>query len=205
MNSNSFLISAALIFSLLSSNSPTSILAQINTPCSPSMLSSVTGCTSFLTGGGSFPTSDCCGALKSLTGTGMDCLCLIVTAGVPISIPINQTLAISLPRACGIPGVPVQCKASAAPLPTPGPASFGPTTSPTDSQTSDPEGSASFRPPTSPTTSQTPNDKDLSGSGNGGDPMGFAPPPPSSSPSSSHSLKLSYLLFAFAFTIIKFI
>jgi len=110
MNSNSFLISAALIFSLLSSNSPTSILAQINTPCSPSMLSSVTGCTSFLTGGGSFPTSDCCGALKSLTGTGMDCLCLIVTAGVPISIPINRTLAISLPRACGIPGVPVQCK-----------------------------------------------------------------------------------------------
>ncbi|XP_020868615.1 non-specific lipid-transfer protein-like protein At5g64080 [Arabidopsis lyrata subsp. lyrata] len=204
MNSNIFLISAALIFSLLS-NSPISILAQINTPCSPTMLSSVTGCMSFLTGGGSSPTSDCCGALKSLTGTGMDCLCLIVTASVPINIPINRTLAISLPRACGMPGVPVQCKASAAPLPAPGPASFGPTTSPTDSQTSDPEGSASFGPPTSPTTSQNPNDQDYSGSGNGGDTMGFGPPPPSASSSSSHSLKLSRLLFAFVLMIIKFI
>lgn len=105
-----FCLISALIFSSLLSNSPILILAQISTPCSPTMLSSVTGCMSFLTGGGSSPTSDCCEALKSLTGTGLDCLCLIVTASVPINIPINRTLAISLPRACGMPGVPVKCK-----------------------------------------------------------------------------------------------
>ncbi|KAJ0245016.1 Non-specific lipid transfer protein GPI-anchored 21 [Hirschfeldia incana] len=134
MDPRSCLISALIFLSLLS-NSPILILAQISTPCSPAMLSSVTGCMSFLTGGGSSPTSDCCEALKSLTGTGLDCLCLIVTASVPINLPINRTLAISLPRACGMPGVPVKCKASAAPLPAPGPVSLGPTTPPTETPT----------------------------------------------------------------------
>lgn len=106
MDLKCFLISA-LIFSRLSNSPILMSFAQINTPCSPTMLSSVTGCMHFLTGGASSPTSDCCGALKSLTGTGMDCLCLIVTANVPLDLPINQTQAISLPRACGI---PVQCE-----------------------------------------------------------------------------------------------
>ncbi|CAH2038845.1 unnamed protein product [Thlaspi arvense] len=189
----------ALIFSLLSS-SPILIVAQINTPCSPTMLSSVTGCMNFLTGSGNSPTSDCCEALKSLTGTGVDCLCLIVTAGVPLNLPINRTLAISLPRACGMPGVPVKCKASAAPLPAPGPASLGPTASPTDTQT--PEGPASFGPTTSPTSSITPNDQDFPGSGIGGDPT--ASTPSASLPSSSHSLKPLLLLFALlAFEMIR--
>lgn len=106
MDLKCFLISA-LIFSRLSNSPILMSFAQINTPCSPTMLSSVTGCMHFLTGGASSPTSDCCGALKSLTGTGMDCLCLIVTANVPLDLPINRTQAISLPRACGI---PVQCE-----------------------------------------------------------------------------------------------
>ncbi|RID48976.1 hypothetical protein BRARA_I05447 [Brassica rapa] len=167
MDPKSFLISA-LIFSLLSNSPILMSLAQINTPCSPTMLSSATaGCMSFLMGGASSPTSDCCRALKTLTGTSMDCLCLIVTANVPLDLPINRTLAISLPRACG---VPVQCK---------GPASFGPATSPTSSM--DPDG--------------MPDDTDVSGPRNGGDPR--EPPKTSaSSPSSSLSLKLSLLLFA---------
>ncbi|KAL8100788.1 hypothetical protein AgCh_032871 [Apium graveolens] len=59
----------------------------------------------------------------------MDCACLIVTGNVPFSLPINRTLAISLPKACraaGVKGVPVQCKASGVPLPAPGPVLFGP-------------------------------------------------------------------------------
>ncbi|ESQ36378.1 hypothetical protein EUTSA_v10008963mg [Eutrema salsugineum] len=155
MHPKIFLISA-LIFSLLSST-PILIIAQINTPCSPNMLSSVSGCMDFLTGGGNSPTTGCCGALKSLTGTGMDCLCLIVTANVPLNIPINRTLAISLPRACGMPGVPVECKASAAPLPAPGPASLGPTISPTDTQA--PEGPAYIVPTSSPPSSESPDGK----------------------------------------------
>ncbi|KAG2324130.1 hypothetical protein Bca4012_038515 [Brassica carinata] len=194
------LISALTFLSLLS-NSPILTLAQISTPCSPAMLSSVTGCMSFLTGGGSSPTSDCCGALKSLTGTGLDCLCLIVTASVPINLPINRTLAISLPRACGMPGVPVKCKASAAPLPAPGPVSLGPTTPPTETQS--PQGSASFGPTTSPTSSLTPDDQNIPVSGKGEDPTTSTPS--SSSPSSSHSQKFMLLLFAFfTFEIINF-
>ncbi|CAI8604655.1 unnamed protein product [Vicia faba] len=111
--------------------------AQINTPCNPSTLSTLfTPCMSFLTNSsanGTSPTTQCCTALKSLTRGGMDCLCLIVTASVPFKIPINRTLAVSLPRACKMPGVPVQCKASASPLPAPGPVALGPSPSPASS------------------------------------------------------------------------
>jgi hypothetical protein len=88
--------------------------AQISTPCNPSTITTLfTPCMSFLTNSsanGTSPTTQCCTALKSLTSSGMDCLCLIVTASVPFKIPINRTLAVSLPRACNMPGVPVQCK-----------------------------------------------------------------------------------------------
>ncbi|KAL5070072.1 hypothetical protein RYX36_020959 [Vicia faba] len=101
--------------------------AQINTPCNPSTLSTLfTPCMSFLTNSsanGTSPTTQCCTALKSLTRGGMDCLCLIVTASVPFKIPINRTLAVSLPRACKMPGVPVQCKGPVALGPSPSPAS----------------------------------------------------------------------------------
>ncbi|KAE8665434.1 putative mitochondrial ribosomal protein L24 [Hibiscus syriacus] len=49
----------------------------------------------------------------------MDCACLIFTASVPIQLPINRTLAISLPQACNMDSVPVQCKAYGTPLPAP--------------------------------------------------------------------------------------
>ncbi|KAJ1423830.1 Bifunctional inhibitor/plant lipid transfer protein/seed storage helical domain [Sesbania bispinosa] len=107
---------------------------QISTPCNASTLSTLfTPCMGFLTNSssnGTSPTTECCSALKSLTSGGMDCLCLVVTASVPFRIPINRTLAISLPRACNMPGVPVQCKASGSPLPAPGPVSLGPSPSP---------------------------------------------------------------------------
>ncbi|CAH8368120.1 unnamed protein product [Eruca vesicaria subsp. sativa] len=180
-------------------------LAQANTPCSPNMLSSVTGCMSYLTGRASSPTSDCCGALKTLTETGMDCLCLIVTANVPLDLPINRTLATSLPRACG---VPVQCKDKPQCLWLIGPASLGPTSSP-PTETQILEGPASFGPVTSPTSSMDPDDgpveeTDLPEPSNGGDPR--QPPKTSAAlPTSSHSLKLSLLLFALsAFESISF-
>ncbi|KAJ4845493.1 hypothetical protein Tsubulata_036199 [Turnera subulata] len=99
------------------------VYGQINTPCSPSMLASFTPCMNFLTNStanGTSPTADCCGALRNLTSNGMDCLCLIVTGSVPFQVPINRSLAIGLPRACNMPGVPVQCKATRAPVPAPG-------------------------------------------------------------------------------------
>ncbi|KAK9146627.1 hypothetical protein Sjap_006530 [Stephania japonica] len=102
--------------------------AQITTPCTLSMISSFTPCMNFITGSssnGSSPTRDCCGSLRSLMSSAMDCACLLVTASVPLNLPINQTLAISLPRACNVGGVPVQCKASGSPLPAPGTSPFG--------------------------------------------------------------------------------
>ncbi|CAM9000414.1 unnamed protein product [Rhodiola kirilowii] len=111
-----------------------SVQGQITTPCTSSMVSSFTPCFNFITGSSSTgvsPSADCCNALKELTSTNRDCACLLINAGVPVSLPINRTLAISLPRACNMPGVPIQCKATGSPLPSPGPASFGPASPPT--------------------------------------------------------------------------
>ncbi|XP_076937516.1 non-specific lipid transfer protein GPI-anchored 20-like [Bidens hawaiensis] len=116
------------------------VYSQITAPCSASMITSFTPCLNFLTNstanGSSTPTSDCCNSLKALTSTGTDCLCLIVTGSLPFQIPINRTLAISLPRACRMPGVPLQCKAAAgSPIPAPGPATLGLAPSPESSST----------------------------------------------------------------------
>ncbi|KAL9327891.1 hypothetical protein ACSQ67_002894 [Phaseolus vulgaris] len=87
---------------------------QVTTPCNASMINSVFNpCMNFLTnssGNGTSPSAECCNSIKSLTSTGMDCLCLIVTDNVPFTIPINRTLGFSLPRACNLPSLPLQCK-----------------------------------------------------------------------------------------------
>ncbi|KAL6581734.1 hypothetical protein OROMI_005748 [Orobanche minor] len=92
------------------------IYGQITTPCTPSMITSFSPCMNFVTNStntslnGTTPTADCCGSLKSLMTSGKDCLCLLVRGSVPFRIPINRTLAISLPRSCNTSGVPLQCK-----------------------------------------------------------------------------------------------
>ncbi|XP_071729569.1 non-specific lipid transfer protein GPI-anchored 20 isoform X2 [Rutidosis leptorrhynchoides] len=125
------------------------VYSQISTPCSASMLTSFTPCLNFIANStstsGTTPTSDCCNSLKNITSGGTDCLCLIVTGSVPFQIPINRTLAISLPRACRMPGVPLQCK---------GVGTFGPTPSPSSglSPTSSPESNTMPLAPDSDTT-----------------------------------------------------
>ncbi|CAN1129156.1 Non-specific lipid transfer protein GPI-anchored 21 [Linum perenne] len=112
----------------------TPVNAQITTPCTATGITGLTPCMNFLTNStsnGASPTSDCCNSLKNLTGASMDCICLVLTASVPFQLPINRTLAISLPRACNMPGVPLQCKAAAgSPVPAPGPAALGPSLAP---------------------------------------------------------------------------
>ncbi|TKY71142.1 Non-specific lipid-transfer protein [Spatholobus suberectus] len=132
--------------------------AQISTPCNASMINGLFNpCMNFLTNSssvnGTSPTAECCNSIKSLTSGGMDCLCLIITGNVPFRIPINRTLAISLPRACNLPRLPLQCKTSGSPLPAPGPASFGPSLSPSLS----PEGSSVLPSPSlAPVSDTTP-------------------------------------------------
>ncbi|XP_021830367.1 non-specific lipid-transfer protein-like protein At2g13820 [Prunus avium] len=122
----------------------TSINGQISTPCTASMISNFTPCINYITGSssnGTSPTQSCCSSIKSLMGTGTDCACLLITASVPFQLPINRTLALSLPRACNVGGVPLQCKASASPLAAPGPALLGPTPPPTASSPLSPRAS----------------------------------------------------------------
>ncbi|XP_073120336.1 non-specific lipid transfer protein GPI-anchored 20-like isoform X1 [Henckelia pumila] len=88
------------------------VYGQSRATCTGAMIRSFGPCMNFLTGGSnaSSPTPDCCSSLKNLVSNGQDCLCLIVTGVVPLQIPINRTLAISLPRACRMSRVPVECK-----------------------------------------------------------------------------------------------
>ncbi|KAK9984235.1 hypothetical protein SO802_033760 [Lithocarpus litseifolius] len=128
------------------------VKGQIRTPCTTSMINSFTPCFNFITGSsnnGSSPTSDCCSSLQSLTSTSVDCACLVLTANVPVQLPINRTLALSLPQACNM-AVPVQCKASSAPLPAPGTVSLGPSPSPIAASPLSPRGPISHVPSPSP-------------------------------------------------------
>ncbi|XP_022771127.1 non-specific lipid transfer protein-like 1 [Durio zibethinus] len=115
------------LIAILTTLSIISVRGQVSTACTASMITSFTPCLNFITGStsnGSSPTQGCCGSLKSLMSNSMDCACLIISANVPIQLPINRTLALGLPRACNMGGVPLQCKASGTPLPAPGPVPF---------------------------------------------------------------------------------
>ncbi|XVF21740.1 hypothetical protein REPUB_Repub12eG0116100 [Reevesia pubescens] len=115
------------LIAILSTLSFISVNGQISTACTASMIARFTPCLNFISGStsnGSSPTQGCCDSLKSLMSSSIDCACLIVTASVPFQLPINRTLALSLPRACNLGGIPVQCKASGTPLPAPGPVPF---------------------------------------------------------------------------------
>ncbi|KAJ8641688.1 hypothetical protein MRB53_018382 [Persea americana] len=107
------------------------VYGQITTACTNSMISSFTPCLNYLTGStgnASSPTKDCCSALSSVTQSSTECACLMLTGNVPFQLPINRTIAVSLPRACSMAPVPLQCKSSATPLPAPGPSTFAPPT-----------------------------------------------------------------------------
>ncbi|XP_038724110.1 non-specific lipid transfer protein GPI-anchored 19-like [Tripterygium wilfordii] len=182
------------------------VYGQINTPCSPSVLSAFSPCMNFITNStanGTSPTADCCNALKSFTNGGMDCLCLIATGSVPFQIPINRTLAISLPRACNMPGVPLQCKASGSPIPAPGPIAFGPNLSPRASVSPSP----TALPPDSDTTPLLTPPSRTSDAGAPTTTTGGGSSPalnPTSAAFPSHSTSPAVLLLALGFAIFNY-
>ncbi|CAN6547960.1 unnamed protein product [Malus baccata var. baccata] len=140
------------------------VSAQVNSPCTANMISSLSPCMSYLTNSsanGTSPTAACCNSLKSVTSTSRDCVCLLVTGSVPFQLPINRTLALSLPRACNIPGVPLQCQAAGAPSPAPG--SLSPTLSPGAS-------------PSAPTASSVPEPTSSAESPESDNTQGLTPP-----------------------------
>ncbi|XP_038888493.1 non-specific lipid transfer protein GPI-anchored 2-like [Benincasa hispida] len=107
-----------------------SVEGQTRSSCTTSMINNFTPCFNVITGSsnnGSSQKESCCTTLRSLSGTSMDCACLLLTANVPVPLPINAALALILPTSCNITNLPAQCKASGSPLPSPGPISLGPT------------------------------------------------------------------------------
>ncbi|ONK65027.1 uncharacterized protein A4U43_C07F32710 [Asparagus officinalis] len=103
--------------------------AQITTACTTSIVTSFTPCMNFITGstnGGGSPSAGCCKALGSFMSNSMDCACLMFTGNVPFSLPFGQTVANMLPQICNSVPIPLQCKATATPLPSPGPVTYAP-------------------------------------------------------------------------------
>ncbi|KAE8808175.1 non-specific lipid transfer protein GPI-anchored 2-like [Hordeum vulgare] len=97
--------------------------------CTASLVSSFTPCLSYITNGtGSSPspspspTAGCCRSLSALVNASAGCACLLLTGSVPLGVPVNRTLAVTLPRACNSMAVPLQCKDASAQLPSPAPA-----------------------------------------------------------------------------------
>ncbi|KAK8954359.1 hypothetical protein KSP39_PZI002844 [Platanthera zijinensis] len=125
---------------------------QISTACTTSLISTFTPCFDYLTGssnGGSGPSGDCCTTFASLISSSTQCACLILTGNVPVSFRLfNKTLALSLSPLCGRTSVPLQCNyAVGAPLPGPGPVSYGPSLPPLPPQPPLPAGSVDSPPP----------------------------------------------------------
>ncbi|XP_043693856.1 non-specific lipid transfer protein GPI-anchored 20-like [Telopea speciosissima] len=177
---------------------------QMSRSCTTSMITSFTPCMSYITGSaanGSSPTADCCRSLGTLMNTSMDCACLVVAGNVPLRLPINRTLAVSLPRACNMSGVPVQCKATGSPLPAPGPIAFGPTLSPPASavpKSTSPALAPQAELPTGLTPASTPVSSETPAS------SGIRPVLSPSAANPSESFSPSLLLFAVGVLALKY-
>lgn len=78
--------------------------------CTTSLVTSFTPCLNFITNGSASPTEDCCRSLGALTKASAGCACLILTGSVPLGVPVNRTLAVSLPKACNSSSLELQCR-----------------------------------------------------------------------------------------------
>uniref|UniRef100_A0A0E0AGE0 Bifunctional inhibitor/plant lipid transfer protein/seed storage helical domain-containing protein n=2 Tax=Oryza TaxID=4527 RepID=A0A0E0AGE0_9ORYZ len=138
--------------------------------CTASLITSFTPCFNFITGssgggggngtaaGGGAPTAECCQSVAAMINTSASCACLVLTGNVPLGIPINRTLAVTLPKACNSMSVPLQCKDTSAQIPAAGvPVAVSPAMPPLPP--SPPESTAGAGSPTAtatpPATSQT--------------------------------------------------
>ncbi|KAM3244315.1 hypothetical protein ACQJBY_055946 [Aegilops geniculata] len=117
-------VSAAVLLAL-ALPAPASGQAGAAAPsCTASLVSSFTPCLGYITNGNSSsPTPGCCRSLSALVNASTGCACLLLTGSVPLGgVPVNRTLAVTLPRACNSMAVPLQCKDASAQLPAPAPA-----------------------------------------------------------------------------------
>ncbi|KAL5198726.1 hypothetical protein ABZP36_002238 [Zizania latifolia] len=123
------LAAVAMVAVLVLASAPAPATGQaVTASCTASLITSFTPCFSFITGSasgngtaaGAAPTADCCRSLAAVINTSTSCACLILTGNVPLGIPINRTLAVTLPQACNAMSVPLQCRDTSAQIPIPG-------------------------------------------------------------------------------------
>ncbi|CAD6220988.1 unnamed protein product [Miscanthus lutarioriparius] len=160
-------LAAAVAMLLLASPAPVSgqpgIVVAGAVSCTASLVTSFTPCLNFITNGSASPTDDCCRSLGALTKASAGCACLILTGSVPLGVPVNRTLAVTLPRACNSTSLQLQCRdASSAQSPAPGPIADAPAPSmfmaplpPATAAAPEPEAPATA-PPVEPTATATP-------------------------------------------------
>ena len=107
-------LAAAVAMLLLASPAPVSGQPGIGVAgavsCTASLVTSFTPCLNFITNGSASPTDDCCRSLGALTKASAGCACLILTGSVPLGVPVNRTLAVTLPRACNSTSLQLQCR-----------------------------------------------------------------------------------------------
>ncbi|KAF0909390.1 hypothetical protein E2562_035830 [Oryza meyeriana var. granulata] len=125
MELNKVIAVAAAAVAVLAMAVPTPVSGQaVAASCTASLITSFTPCFNFITnssnGGGGTPTADCCQSVAAMINTSTSCACLVLTGNVPLGIPINRTLAITLPKACNSMSVPLQCKDTSAQIPAAG-------------------------------------------------------------------------------------
>ncbi|KAH0760323.1 hypothetical protein KY290_016396 [Solanum tuberosum] len=172
------------------------------------MLTSFTPCLNFLSNGNgtATPSPGCCNALRTMMGNGSACLCVIASGGIPFQIPINPNTTMSLPRACNMARVPLQCQASTPPAAAPGPVgteapSASPASAPTPSPS--PKGTTAFNPMSpalAPQADVIPTVTPPSPSATNSD-RRQNPNTPSAAPSVGYGFSPLVLIAAFAFTL----
>ncbi|KAG2640244.1 hypothetical protein PVAP13_2KG060800 [Panicum virgatum] len=119
------------VAALLASPAPVAVSGQpVAGPlsCTASLVSSFAPCLNFIINSTASPTADCCRSLGALMKASTGCACLILTGSVPLGVPVNRTMAVTLPRACNNASVPLQCQdaTTSAQTPAPGPVADAP-------------------------------------------------------------------------------
>ncbi|KAF3436271.1 hypothetical protein FNV43_RR23363 [Rhamnella rubrinervis] len=119
-------------------------------------ITNLSPCLNYITGSSSTPSSSCCSQLSNVVQSSPQCLCSLLNGGAAsLGIPVNQTLALSLPGACKVRTPPItQCQAANGPA-----ASEAPTASPSPPASSSAE---------SPEAAITPSASDIPLGGGGG-------------------------------------
>ncbi|CAL5066861.1 unnamed protein product [Urochloa decumbens] len=99
--------------------------------CTASLITSFAPCLNFIINNTASPTADCCRSLGTLMTTSTGCACQILTGSVP-GVPVNRSMAVTLPRACNNASVPLKCQdaTTAALTPAPSPVADAPAPGP---------------------------------------------------------------------------